>query len=300
MPTLSQFIGEERHLLRWILTQALRNKSQQMVRGVAEEAVRHVKDGDVEAQAEEVEEFPQPDVIVLFALAMEASPFIQRLDSQRRFRWKNFKGSVGLLKGRRVMVLQTGVGKRAARKFITEIATLAPAEVAWVSAGFAGALMPEMKRGDFFMASESTDGSAHYELSVHVSEETFSSTPYLHSGKLLTVDRIVGTREDREALASEHGAAACDMETSEIVAALKSKEFKLTSVRIISDGVDDDIPVEVSKLLSQTSVAGKIGAATGALFQRPSVAKDLWNLRDQASKAANRLAGFLCGIVEQV
>ncbi len=64
--------------------------------------------------------------------------------------------------------------------------------------------------------------------------------------------------------------------------------------------MDDEIPLEVSKLLAQNSLASKVGAATGALFQRPSVVKDLWKLRDQSGRTANRLAGFLVGVVEQV
>ena len=40
--------------------------------------------------------------------------------------------------------------------------------------------------------------------------------------------------------------------------------------------------------------------AAGAIFNRPSSVKDMWNLREEAIKASDRLAKFLEGTVEQL
>lgn len=287
-------------MLRWLVAQAVRNTSQQAVQDAAEEAVRTAQETTPQILPLEMEEFPAADVLVLFALSVEAGPFVERLEEGRRFRWQKLKGTLGKLEGRYVAVMQTGVGKRSVARFIDRVAPALSSKTACVSAGFAGALVPELGRGDLLMPNQITDGKRSFTLPMRVSQETIDATSYLHTGCLLTVDHIVATQPERAALAEQHGAVACDMESAEVAAGLQRFGRDVTSVRIISDGVDDDIPEEVSKLLSQASFAAKMGAATGALFQRPSVAKDLWKLRDQAGRAANRLAGFLTGVVTQV
>ena len=44
----------------------------------------------------------------------------------------------------------------------------------------------------------------------------------------------------------------------------------------------------------------RFGAAIGALWKRPSAAKDMWRLREQAQSSAKRLATFLDGVVIQL
>ena len=60
------------------------------------------------------------------------------------------------------------------------------------------------------------------------------------------------------------------------------------------------MPPEVEKLLNQKSLAGKLGAAAGAIFQRPSSIKDMWALNEQALKATDRLAKFLVSMMPQL
>ena len=44
----------------------------------------------------------------------------------------------------------------------------------------------------------------------------------------------------------------------------------------------------------------RIGAAIGSLWKRPGSYKELWQMREQARYAAERLAKFLDGVVEQL
>jgi hypothetical protein len=71
-------------------------------------------------------------------------------------------------------------------------------------------------------------------------------------------------------------------------------------VRIITDTLDDELPKEIERLLDQSSTAARWGAAAGALFHQPSRIKDLWNLKEEAVKASDRLAKFLVGVVAQL
>jgi hypothetical protein len=71
-------------------------------------------------------------------------------------------------------------------------------------------------------------------------------------------------------------------------------------VRIISDAVDDELPPEIERLVQSKTLARQLGAATGAIFKRPSAVKDLWQLREDAIRLSDRLARFLAGVVEQL
>jgi len=90
------------------------------------------------------------------------------------------------------------------------------------------------------------------------------------------------------------------MESFAVVEACRRLSVPCLAIRIISDAVDDELPPEVEHLLKQRSLAGKIGAAAGAVMKRLGAAKDLWKLREDALKASDRLAKFLVGVVEQL
>src|SRR4029453_4758634 len=96
-------------------------------------------------------------------------------------------------------------------------------------------------------------------------------------------------------LAEENEAIAADMETFAVAQKCRELGVPFLGVRIISDAVDDELPPEIENLLAQKSLAGKIGAAAGAVLKRFSAAKDLWKLREDALKASDRLGGFFVG-----
>ena len=75
---------------------------------------------------------------------------------------------------------------------------------------------------------------------------------------------------------------------------------RFLSVRVISDALDDQLPPELERLVNHSSIAGKLGAATRAIWQRPSIVKDMWRLRETAQRASDRLARFLTGVVPQL
>jgi adenosylhomocysteine nucleosidase len=71
-------------------------------------------------------------------------------------------------------------------------------------------------------------------------------------------------------------------------------------VRIISDAVDDELPADVERLARQKTRAGQFGAATGAIFRRPSSVKDMLRLKEYSLVASDRLAKFLSGMITQL
>jgi adenosylhomocysteine nucleosidase len=85
------------------------------------------------------------------------------------------------------------------------------------------------------------------------------------------------------------------------VAEVCSREkIRLLSVRVIIDEVNRALPRDIDLLVKKKTTAGRLGAAAGAIVRRPSSVKDMWQLKEDALVASERLAKFLVGIVSQL
>lgn len=285
-------------LLRYLVSNWVRQTAEQRVR----EALSTGKDEADSAQGASPDASgpsPPAEIVCAFALGAEAGGLVDLLSGCVTSRCARFVEHVGDLRGRRVAVIETGVGQEAAREAVRDVINIHQPE--WVvSAGFAGALIPEVRRGQMVMPRQIINTQSE-KLAVGLQiDQTQEQTGGLHCGSLLTVDTLVRTRERRQQLADEFSAVACDMESFAVADACRQDKVKFLSVRIISDSVDDELPAEIERLLDQDSLASRLGAATGAIFQRPSSIKDMWNLKEQALRASDRLAKFLAQTVEQL
>jgi adenosylhomocysteine nucleosidase len=167
-----------------------------------------------------------------------------------------------------------------------------------IAAGFASALGPELKRGHVLMANEITDtAGSRIPLDLHLDPSSLQNNPALHIGRLLTIDHLVRSPEERRQLAANHQARACDLESWGAAEACRQAKVRFLAVRIMSETVDDELPVDVEKTLQQKTAAARLGAAAGSVWRRPSVAKDLWRFNEDALKASDRLGRFLSGLV---
>lgn len=243
---------------------------------------------------------PAPDVAVLFAMGLEAGGLVDLLSRTVTTRCQSFTEHIGLLQDRAVLVAESGVGCRAAERAAEDLVRLHQPQ--WIiSAGFAGGLTPELARLHILMADAVID-TRHSPLDVgfRISPEQVAATPGLHVGRLVTVDRLIRDRAERLQLASEFRAVACDMESMAVAEVCRRHRTRFLSVRVISDDLDDQIPPELERLAQHRSVAGKLGAATRAIWQRPGIVKEMWRLRETAQRASDRLARFLTGVVPQL
>ncbi len=79
----------------------------------------------------------------------------------------------------------------------------------------------------------------------------------------------------------------------------RDAKTRFLAVRVISDDMSADLPPEVMSILGRTGSI-RAGAVASALWKRPTSAKDMWRLRENATRAAERLATFLDGVVKQL
>jgi adenosylhomocysteine nucleosidase len=288
-------------MLRWLISEYAGQFLRQKLRDrVSEKLQPEPPQEEQEESAEPEEPLPPPEVLLLFALPVESQGVVDRLERAKKTRFGKLREHTGLWKQRPVLVAETGMGMTAARRSAESL--LDCYRPAWVvSAGFAGGLQDGIARGDLVMADRvAAAGGGEWSIGLKLSEEAVRATPGLRTGRVLTVDRLIRSPEEKRRLGSEHQAIACDMETAAIAQVCRERKVRFLSVRLISDAVDDTLPPDVEWLVQQKTAAGKLGAATGALFRRPGAAKDFWRLYEEAAGSSKRLASFLGGVLPQL
>ena len=295
-------------LLRWLVNQYLHDGAQGKVREVVHDFVRSAvtptadrpttNASTPEPRTPNPEPFLPTDVALVFALGIEAGGLVDLVKGVSTAKQPHGVEHAGKIAGREAVIVESGVGGKAAARATAEAIKFY--QPRWViSAGFAGALDEQLHRGHILMADEVTNPSGE-RLVVGTKLNAQSTGKGLHTGRLLTVDHLITRTAERRQLAAEHSAVACDMETFAVAQACAAAGVRLLSVRIISDAVEDELPPEIERLLNQKTLAGKLGAAAGAVLNRFSAAKDLWQFREDALKASDRLAKFLTGVVGQL
>jgi adenosylhomocysteine nucleosidase len=284
-------------LRNWVLGQA-----QQQMRAAAVQAAAEAAGQAQTASADKPPERPREvcHVGVVFALGIEAGGLVDLLQGVIRTEGAGFSAREGGLKGRRVVVVESGVGAEAAAR-ATE-ALIQGHHPHWlISAGFAGGLHDKLAQGDVLLAEEVVDATGRcYSIELPFDRDTIASQRHLHVGRLLTSDRVIAETDEKAKLGQTHGALAVDMETLAVAEVCRRENARFLSVRTISDAVGHTLPKDIDYLVKRKTTAGRLGAAAGAILRRPGSINDMWQLKEDALVASDRLAKFLAGIIEQL
>jgi len=235
---------------------------------------------------------------LVFAMALEAGAFEDRLSGLIAIRGSKFTAKQGGLKGRGVVVIHCGVGRENAAA--ATVALIGGHRPKWViSAGLAGGLRSDVKRGDIVMP-DAIVGEDGQRLAIDLRMSAGDQASGLHVGPLLTIDRVAFRAEQKRQLGEQHGALAVDMETLGVAEICQREKQRFLAVRAISDGVDGELPPDVERLVRKKTWVRRIGAAAGTIVRRPSTVKDLWRFRETALACSRKLAKFLEGAIEQL
>ena len=270
-----------------------------VIREAAQEKLREARDDLAAAEAQKIP--AHCDVLVATALPVESGGLVDKLADVVSLTGDGFTERFGTLGETSIGIVETGTGQKRASAAVSEV--IATRQPQWVvSTGFAGGLHEELRRGHFLMADSIAHEASDQTLSVGLTMDkgSLAASPGVHAGRLLTVDRLVRSPQEKRTLGEQHGALACDMESFAIAQACVDRKVKFLSVRIISDEVDEALPPELARLLDQKTTAAQLGAAAAALWNRPSSAKDMWKLKEDALAAGDRLGRFLVGVVKQL
>ncbi len=290
--------------LRWAVSNLLNEMAEEQVQQVVTRAKQLVQSargpqpsGDPATSAGPA---AAPEVALLFATHLESGGVVDRATELVTTECPAMVERIGQLDGQPVIIAESGLGRAAAWRAAEDLIQIHHPR--WVvAAGFAGALVASVQRGHIVMADSIVDSAgAPLHVGFHIDPAVVEAAPSLHVGRLLTVDQLVRQRVEKERLAAEFSAIACDMETMAVAQVCHAQQVRFLSVRVISDTLDDRLPPELEHLLDQRSVAGKLGAAARAIFQRPGSIKDMWQLQETARRVSDRLAHFLVGVIPQL
>lgn len=229
------------------------------------------------------------DVGIVAAMPMEVGYLIDRLRRVRKYHAASMPVIEGELDGKIVAIAIGGMGRESARRAAGIL--LAGHRPSWiVSAGFAGALNPALGRNDLALPGEVVDPEGQG-FPIDRPEALGGGVRHV-SGRLLTVDRVILDRNEKEELHRTTGADLVDMESSAVAALCAQRLVRFLSVRIVSDDARTTLPREVATIMAKSG-SYRIGAALRAVWNRPSSIKDFWTLHEQALESADRLARFL-------
>lgn len=242
---------------------------------------------------------PRCPIVVVCALGIESGGLVDLMSGRSTTKCVSFVEYTGRIGRRSIAVAESGVGREAAGQATEDAIVLH--RPAWVvSAGFAGGLVDALAVGDILMADRIGGPVGEFlDIGFKMDAEA-RARPGFHVGPLVTVDRLIRASAEKRLLAAETGALACDMETSAVADVCRRHRVPFMSVRVISDAVTDELPVEIEKLLNQRSTASRLGAAAAALVRRPSSVQQMWKLHEQAIGYSDRLARFLLGVIAQL
>lgn len=236
------------------------------------------------------------DVGIVAAMPMEVGYLVDSLRRVRKYHTASIPVTEGELDGKIVAVAVGGMGRAAARRAAGIL--IDGHRPSWlISAGFAGALNPEVARGDLALPAEVVDTEGG-RFPIARPESLGQEIRHL-TGRLLTVDRVVLTAAEKAALHQQFAADFVEMESSAVAAICAERLVRFLSVRVISDDAHADLPREIATLVSQSG-SYRVGAALRAIWNRPSSIKDFWRLHEQALEAADRLARFLTRCLGQL
>jgi nucleoside phosphorylase len=107
---------------------------------------------------------------------------------------------------------------------------------------------------------------------------------------LLTADRIIESQEEKARLAQF--ADAVDMESFHIVHEFSLEAAPVTVIRAISDAANEDLPIDFSKVLTDTGQL-KLAALIKELVLQPARIPHLIRFAKQSREAAKNLVNFL-------
>lgn len=176
---------------------------------------------------------------LVFPLGLELGPFLRRVETKRRWTIRKATYREVFFEGRHILVVRCGIGQTLAA---AAVRNLPDAASAIISVGTAGALIPGLQIGHLVVGSETVSGSGPYERLPSSGSIVDSLTAACQKfqkdfrvGPIITVNKAVWHREERERLHRQTGALAVEMESHAINIEAARLGIPAASLRVISD-----------------------------------------------------------------
>jgi len=234
-------------------------------------------------------------IAILAASGRELAPARGVLGTVQRSRLGSLVHEVGRIGGVEAHLVVSGIG--AAPAFAAAEALLAAVRVdAVVSTGYAGAL-GAAEIGEVIVGTEVYDWTKTQPRPVYRSDGALldmarravgPARTAWSQGAVVTVGQIVWRAAEKRALGKASGAIAVEMESAAIAHAAASRKVPFLMVRAVSDGVDDDLPMDFNLWLQRWGRTRGIAQ----LLMRPSRLRALLTMKRHVEQGSYALAQF--------
>lgn len=200
-----------------------------------------------------------------------------------------------------VLVIQTGMGPDKARSIAQRILESKVCDVV-ISTGFAGALnsspIGSLVIGqEVLLLGQSGDLMSDFVLpaikchpdwvNASLGIQMIDGYP-LQSGRFVTTDRVLTQASQKGILGKRTGAVAVDMESGAIGQVAKHHGFPFLIVRSISDGINEDLPVDFNMFLKPFGWIKGVAL----VLSTPRCWKGLFRLYRNSKQAGIQLSSF--------
>jgi adenosylhomocysteine nucleosidase len=200
-------------------------------------------------------------VLLVAAEQLELEGIVRRMDAVRPLSWGLDYAIEGSLRAARVFAVANGPGPRLAAHAVTTACDRAPITRV-VSTGFCGALDPALPIGGIV-----TDAR-----------------------KLVSVDRVAVTPEDKAALRRHHEAAV-EMEYAGVAAEASRRGLPCSAVRVVSDTASEAMPFDFNQYRRPDGRFDR-AAIVRAAIMRPWKFRALLRLQRNCKLASAKLGEF--------
>lgn len=221
---------------------------------------------------------------VFFPTKFEAEDFLKRLNDKSKTTIDGVECYKGIMGNAEVFVAILGIGGAHSAHRTRLVLTKIPLEMVILS-GFAGALIPDLKRGRVLIAAEySTDDLVNF----------LKLIPGFDIARLHTSPELITSADMKAELGQTSGCQFVDMEMAYVAQVVTEFGLEVLGIRVILDQMEEDLPAE---LLGKgyDYAAGMTTPARMAAFLifRPSQAKVLKTFLGQAAEARVKLTDFV-------
>ena len=231
-------------------------------------------------------------IAVTFALPAESSQFLRRVRNKSRADRNGIRIVRGTIDDRAIEILHTGVGEKMCRERIGKFLEDAQFHVL-ISTGFAGALNDELQVNDLLLAKNFS--------TVDLKQAQISpSSLSLRTADLLTLPALIDSREERERIARESGAAAVDMETECIARACSTRAIPLLSLRVVTDTPRQPFPAPPNVLFNIERQRTHIFRLARIFLTHPNRVPSLVQFGKRITRARKILANALVAVVREL
>ena len=231
---------------------------------------------------------------IIFALPIEAHTFERRVCDTKKYQGLKCVVFEGRISDYPVVWTISGVGQKAATR-AAQLVIDGHRPHTLVTAGFAGALSPNLEHGTVLVPDRILDANQQCIYQADRSNQTFWPGDKVVNSKitLITVDSIITSKEKKARLRQETHANLVDMESAAVALVTQNANVQFLAVRAISDTSEEALPPEVSRLSQPQSPMHRFGAALAAITRRPAAVTDLWRLWEQGMSCSRTLADRL-------